>query len=81
MDAELLEILACPFCRSEVRLERDSWLVCQNQECRRKYPIVEGIPVLLIEEGDKHIDTEVEDLDITNVSLDGIGAPAQEKPA
>lgn len=81
MDAELLEILACPFCRSEVRLERDSWLVCQNQECRRKYPIVEDIPVLLIEEGDKYIDIEVDDLDITQVSFENIEAPTKEKAA
>ncbi len=78
MDAELLEILACPFCRTRVILEREHWLVCQNSECRRKYPIVEGIPVLLIEEGDKYIDTAVEDLDITQVSLDNVGGAHEE---
>lgn len=74
MDAELLELLACPFCKTKVTLEREHWLVCQNSECRRKYPVVEDIPVLLIEEGDKYIDIEVEDLDITQVSLDDVGA-------
>ncbi len=81
MDAELLEILACPACRTKVKLEREFWLVCQNEQCRRKYPIVEDIPVLLTEEGDKYIDIEVEDLDITQVSLDDIKTPAKEKPA
>ena len=52
---ELLEILRCPACAREGRgmltLVRESWLVCQD--CSRKYPIVEDIPVMLISEGDK----------------------------
>jgi len=31
-----------------VELERESWLVCQD--CGRKYPIVDDIPVMLIDE-------------------------------
>jgi uncharacterized protein YbaR (Trm112 family) len=30
---------------------RETWLVCND--CGRKYPIVEDIPVMLIDEGDK----------------------------
>ncbi len=59
---ELLEILACPYCKTKVVLNREVWLVCQNSECRRKYPIKDDIPIMLIEEGDKWIDTAVEDL-------------------
>ena len=58
----MLEILACPACHSKLGLVRDSWLVCQNDACRRKYPIQNGIPVLLIEEGDKYVDVSVEEL-------------------
>jgi uncharacterized protein YbaR (Trm112 family) len=38
------------------------WLVCQEPDCGRKYPIREDIPVMLIEEGDKWINIAVEDL-------------------
>jgi len=59
---ELLDILVCPACRSDVRLVKDAWLVCQNPKCRRKYPIRDDIPVMLIEEGDKYVDIPVEEL-------------------
>ncbi len=46
---ELLEILACPACRSEVVLEPDgSGIRCL--ECHRVYPIRDDIPVMLIDE-------------------------------
>lgn len=52
---DLLEILRCPVCvhegKGELRLVKETWLVCQD--CQRKYPIREDIPVMLIEEGDK----------------------------
>lgn len=57
---ELLDILACPSCKTPVELVRDQWLVCG--ECGRKYPIRDDIPVMLVEEGDRHVDTPVEDL-------------------
>ena len=59
---ELLDILVCPACKSDVELVKDVWLVCQNPECRRKYPIRDDIPVMLIEEGDKYVDVPVEEL-------------------
>lgn len=59
---ELLEILVCPACKTKVELVKDSWLVCQNDSCRRKYPIRDGIPIMLIAEGDKYINTPVEEL-------------------
>ncbi len=58
----LLDILACPACHAKVVLAREHWLVCQNDECRRKYPIRDDIPQMLIEEGDHYRDVEVEDL-------------------
>ncbi len=47
---ELLDILVCPACKTKVVLE-DDLLVCGG--CGRRYPIRDGIPVMLIEEGDK----------------------------
>ena len=71
---DLLEILRCPYCVSgETRKPGDDpgrlelvqdgrWLICLEPGCGRKYPIREDIPVMLIEEGDKWINTPVEDL-------------------
>ncbi len=49
IDKELLEILACPLCKSEVQLENDK-IVCTN--CGRRYPIKDDIPVMLIDEAE-----------------------------
>lgn len=49
IDRELLEILACPLCKTEVRLEGDR-IVCAR--CGRRYPIRDEIPVMLIEEAE-----------------------------
>ena len=48
---DLLEILACPACdsRPKVNLENDR-LVCV--ECGRRYPIRDGIPVMLVEDAE-----------------------------
>lgn len=51
IDAELLEILRCPNCKSKVELTDDnSGLRCINEECRLIYPIRENIPVMLVDE-------------------------------
>jgi uncharacterized protein len=52
LDKELLEILACPKCKSEVELG-DGKIVCKNPACGLKYPIRGGIPVMLIDEAEK----------------------------
>ncbi len=70
---ELLEILRCPLAVQEkeekygpdpgrLQLVKDSWLVCEDSGL--KYPIRDGIPVMLIEEGMKWKDTAVEDLPV-----------------
>ena len=50
IDPKLLEILACPACKTEVKLEGEDRLVCV--QCARRYPIRDGIPVMLIEEAE-----------------------------
>ena len=43
---DLFDILACPLCRADLRYTKDKkGLVCVK--CSQKYPIKEGIPVLL----------------------------------
>ena len=49
VDPALLEILACPSCKTPVALTPDgSGLKCQT--CHRVYPIKDDIPVMLIDE-------------------------------
>lgn len=49
MDKTLLEILACPLCKSSVRFNKAKQeLVCPA--CRLAYPIRDDIPVMLAEE-------------------------------
>ena len=52
IDKALLEILACPACKQDVRLEGER-LVCVNPACGLRFPIKDGIPVMLIEEAQK----------------------------
>jgi uncharacterized protein YbaR (Trm112 family) len=69
ISSELLEILRCPACvqesddASRLELVNDTWLVCQN--CGRKYPIRDDIPVMLIDEGTRWQDTPVDQLPAT----------------
>ena len=49
IDKELLDILACPLCKEEVKLEDDK-IVCAK--CGRRYPIKDDIPIMLIEEAE-----------------------------
>ncbi|MBW1730836.1 MAG: Trm112 family protein [Deltaproteobacteria bacterium] len=46
---ELLEILACPKCKGEIKLnDSGDGLICEN--CRLLYEIRDGIPIMLIDE-------------------------------
>ncbi|MCS7061717.1 MAG: hypothetical protein RMN25_11210 [Anaerolineae bacterium] len=73
VSTELLAILRCPYCVSgptrqpgddpgRLVLHKDCWLICQT--CPRKYPIKEGIPIMLIDEGDKWTTTAVESMPV-----------------
>ncbi|MFQ6757184.1 MAG: Trm112 family protein [Deltaproteobacteria bacterium] len=49
---ELLDILACPKCKGEVKLtETKDGLVCES--CKLLYEIREDIPIMLIDEAKK----------------------------
>lgn len=65
---DLLEILRCPACvrenEGQLKLVRDAWLICQEPGCGRKYPIVDDIPVMLIETGDRWASTPEADLPV-----------------
>lgn len=50
VDRELLEILACPVDKAALREEADR-LVCTA--CGRRYPVRDGIPVMLVEEAEQ----------------------------
>jgi uncharacterized protein YbaR (Trm112 family) len=69
---DLLEILRCPACardnKGELHLVKESWLVCND--CNRKYPIVEDIPVMLIDQGDKWVTTTQENLPVPPPKID-----------
>lgn len=54
LDAALLEILACPACKSPLLVDDPaSELVCTNIDCGLAYPVRDDIPVLLVDEARK----------------------------
>ncbi len=49
INKELLEILACPKCKGDLRLtEKEDGLICDK--CQLLYEIKDDIPIMLIEE-------------------------------
>lgn len=72
----LLDILRCPVAirnktgdedSGRLRLVRDYWLVCDDSGM--KYPIKNGIPIMLIEEGEKWKEIDEADLPVPPPSL------------
>lgn len=52
LDRELLDILVCPNDRGEIEYrEAEQVIVCK--ECGYRYPVRDGIPVMLIDEAEK----------------------------
>ena len=71
IDSELIEILSCPVAvhytdkgddPGRLELVKDTWLVCADSGY--KYPVRNGIPVMLVEEGEKWKNTPVDDLPV-----------------
>lgn len=46
---ELIDILACPACKAQVKLDGEK-ISCAG--CGRRYPIKDGIPVMLVDESE-----------------------------
>ena len=52
INKELLEILACPKCKGEIKLnQEENALVCSS--CKLLYTIKDDIPIMLIDEATK----------------------------
>ena len=49
---ELIKVLACPACKSEVA-QAGGKIVCQNKNCGLRFPVRDGIPVMLTEEAER----------------------------
>ncbi len=71
VNQELLELLRCPVAvhytdkgkdPGHLELAHGCWLVCADSGY--KYPIVDDIPVMLVEVGEKYKDVRVEDLPV-----------------
>jgi uncharacterized protein YbaR (Trm112 family) len=54
IDAEFLDILACPACKTKLVLKGDQRLLCTS--CRRSFPIRDEIPILLLDEATQEED-------------------------
>ena len=53
VDQELLDILVCPKCKTDVKyLAEEEIIACQNPECGLRYPVRDGIPIMLIDEAE-----------------------------
>ena len=51
LSQDLLDILACPKCKGDLRLtEKADGLICQA--CKLRYPIKDNIPIMLIDEAE-----------------------------
>lgn len=51
IEQKLLDILACPQCKGAIRQEEKADLLICDQ-CRLKFPIRDGIPVMLVDEAE-----------------------------
>jgi uncharacterized protein len=50
LEPSQLAILTCPVCHASLHRDGDVALVCDNHACGLVYPVVDGIPVLLVDE-------------------------------
>jgi len=61
MDKKLLDILACPACKSSLNyLKEQQELVCIP--CRLAYPVRDDIPIMLIDEARKLTSEQADEL-------------------
>lgn len=53
LNPELVALLVCPKCKGELELEQDE-SAFRCPACRLRYPVREGIPVMLVEEAEHY---------------------------
>ncbi|HEY3423778.1 MAG TPA: Trm112 family protein [Negativicutes bacterium] len=77
INKELLDILACPKCKGAL-IQEDKNPILKCKDCKQLYPIIDDIPVLILEKADSIItqnQTVTESLNISalkiNSSLNG----------
>lgn len=73
IDAELLKIMVCPLSHATL-VQQGDWLYSTDPETRRRYPIRDGIPIMLIDESEE---VAVEEFDriIKQTNKTGEGSP------
>lgn len=53
VDQELVSLLICPNCRGNIEYREDEELIVCVGECGYRYPVVKGIPHMLVDEAIK----------------------------
>ncbi|HVL51733.1 MAG TPA: Trm112 family protein [Actinomycetota bacterium] len=53
MDPELVSLLICPNCRGETELRKKEQVIACLGTCGYRYPVVKGIPHMLVSEAIK----------------------------
>ncbi|MGB1252770.1 MAG: Trm112 family protein [Candidatus Promineifilaceae bacterium] len=86
ISSELLEILRCPLAvqnktsygadPGRLELVHNTWLV--SADSGLKYPIRDGIPIMLIDEGQKWKNTAIEDLPVPPPAAESGGSGSDE---
>lgn len=51
IDQDLLKIMACPVSRAPV-VQVGEWIYSTDRQTRRRYPIRDGIPIMLIDDSE-----------------------------
>jgi len=57
LDPELLNIIICPICQSDLTLEKN-YLICNNNNCKARFPIIDGIPNMLFSSAENSTNLE-----------------------
>lgn len=52
INQELANVLACPACKQSIAVVEDK-VICQSPSCGLRFPIRDGIPIMLIDEAEK----------------------------
>ena len=51
MKEKLLDILVCPACKQKMSFDKSaSELLCEQEQCKLAFPVIDDIPVLLIDQ-------------------------------